>query len=68
MAYTYRVCVVYDHVYSMLQGNLNLATECQLIIDYILVNSSHQGSSLPTIHRGLHVSASLNSGHAATPD
>ena len=59
MAYTYSVCMVYDHVYSMLfvQGNLNLATKCQLNIDYISVNSGHQESSQP--------SASINSQHAA---
>ena len=39
----YRVCMVYDHVYSMLfvQGNLNLATKYQLNKNYISVNSGH---------------------------
>ena len=39
MAYPYRVCMAYDHVYSMLlyRAILNLATKCQLDTDYISV-------------------------------
>ena len=51
IAYTYRVCTLYDHVYSkhFIQGNLNLVTECQLNIDYISVNYGHQESPQPFI-------------------
>ena len=63
MAYAYRVCMV--HVYSMLfvQGNANLATECQLDIDYISGNSGHKENSQPCIVGCM--SASLNSRHGA---
>ena len=61
MAYTYRVCMAYDHVYSMplYKGTLYLATECKLITDCTAVvgveystfifNSDHQESSQPFI-------------------
>ena len=59
MAYTYRVCMVYDHIYSMLfvQGN-SIPSNKMLNTDYTKVvgveyyycfNSGHQESSQPFI-------------------
>ena len=87
MVHTYRVCMVYDHVYSKLfvyrnsipsNKMLTKYTDYTKVVDVYCFNSGHQESSqpfimdstqssgeFPTIHHGLHVSASSNSRHAA---
>ena len=75
MAHTYRVCMVYDHAYSMLfvyiqrnfipsnkmltKINTNYTKVAIVGVEYFFKFWSSE--EFPTIQRGLHVSTSLNS-------